>query len=75
MDSNSEDSDSEMSGKEVDSDIEHEKEITYDRVVYKEDLQVLKPKMKEEIKKSEAEQSHKRLTQPETSLSLEFVFG
>lgn len=40
MDSNSEDSDSEMSGKEIDSDIENEKEISYDRVVYKDDLKV-----------------------------------
>jgi hypothetical protein len=40
MDSNSEDSDSEASGKEVDSDIENEKEISYDRVIYKEDLKV-----------------------------------
>lgn len=75
MDSNSEDSDSDMSGKEVDSDIENEKEISYDRVVYKDDLNALKPKMKEEIKKSEAEQSYKRQAIPETSLSLEFVFG
>ena len=75
MDSNSEDSDSEMSGKEIDSDIENEKEISYDRVVYKDDLKDLKPKIKEEIKKSEAEQSYKRLTTPETSLSLEFVYG
>lgn len=75
MDSNSEDSDSEMSGKEVDSDIENEKEISYDRVVYKDDLKELKPKIKEEIKKSEAEQSFKRQSMPETSLSLEFVFG
>ena len=40
MDSNSEDSDSELSGKEVDSDVEKEKEIAYDRTVYKEDLKV-----------------------------------
>ena len=75
MDSNSEDSDSEMSGKEVDSDIENEKEISYEQVVYKDDLQALKPKIKEEINKSEAEQSYKRQSRPETSLDLEFVFG
>ena len=40
MDSNSEDSDSEMSGREVDSDVENEKQISYDRSVYKEDLKV-----------------------------------
>jgi hypothetical protein len=38
LDSNSEDSDSEMSGREVDSDIEKEKEMTYERAVYKSDL-------------------------------------
>lgn len=75
MDSNSEDSDSEMSGKEIDSDIENEKEVSYDRVVYKEDLVALKPVVKEEIKKSEAEHSYKRQTRPEMSLSLDFVFG
>ena len=36
--SNSEDSDSEKSGREMDSDIEREKELTYERPVYKEDL-------------------------------------
>ena len=38
LDSNSEDSDSELSGKEIDSDIENEKQIIYDRDVYKDDL-------------------------------------
>jgi hypothetical protein len=38
LDSNSEDSDSEMSGREVDSDIEKEKEKRYERTVYKTDL-------------------------------------
>ncbi len=38
LDSNSEDSDSELSGRECDSDIEREKELTYDRSVYKQDL-------------------------------------
>ena len=42
MDSDSEDSDSELSGREIDSDIEKEKEISYDRPVYKEDLTVSK---------------------------------
>ena len=40
MDSNSEESDSEASGREVDSDVENEKQISYDRSVYKEDLKV-----------------------------------
>ncbi len=38
MDSNSEDSDSDLSGKEVDSDIENEKEKSYDRSVARDDL-------------------------------------
>lgn len=38
LDSNSEESDSELSGKEIDSDIENEKQISYDREVYKDDL-------------------------------------
>jgi microtubule-associated protein-like 6 len=75
LDSNSEDSDSEMSGKEVDSDIENEKEISYDRTVYKDDLKALKPKIKEEIKKAESEMSFKRQSTPEVSLALEHVFG
>ncbi len=40
MDSDSEDSDSELSNREIDSDVEKEKEVSYDRQVYKEDLQV-----------------------------------
>jgi len=73
LDTNSEDSDSEMSGKEIDSDIEKEKEISYDRKFYKEDLVTLKPILKEEIKKAEA--LVKRQTRPEVSLGIEFVFG
>ncbi len=42
MDSNSEDSDSDLSGREVDSDIESEKGKNYDRKLYKEDLVVSK---------------------------------
>ena len=38
MDSNSEDSDSEASGREIDSDVENEKRISYERKVYKDDL-------------------------------------
>jgi hypothetical protein len=38
MDSNSEDSDSDLSGKEVDSDIENEKEKSYDRSIARDDL-------------------------------------
>ncbi|CAF0889090.1 unnamed protein product [Brachionus calyciflorus] len=75
MDSNSEDSDSELSGNEVDSDIEKEKEISYERTVYKEDLNVLKPKIKEEIRKTESKSTVKRQQRPDVSLNLEFVFG
>jgi hypothetical protein len=42
MDSNSEESDSDLSGKEVDSDIENEKEKSYDRSVARDDLIVKK---------------------------------
>lgn len=40
MDTDSEESDSDASTREIDSDIEKEKEVSYDRQVYKEDLQV-----------------------------------
>lgn len=73
LDSNSEGSDSELSGKEVDSDIENENEISYDRKFYKDDLVTLKPVLKKEIKKAEA--LIKRQNRPEVSLGLEFVFG
>ncbi|CAF5151533.1 unnamed protein product, partial [Rotaria sp. Silwood1] len=40
LDSDSEDSDSDLSSAEVDSDIEKEKQISYDRKLYREDYQV-----------------------------------
>ena len=40
LDSDSEDSDSDLSGVEIDSDIEKEKQISYDRTLYREDYQV-----------------------------------
>ena len=55
LDTNSEESDSDLSGREVDSDIEHEKEITYDRKIYKDDLVTLKPAIKKEIKEAQAQ--------------------
>ena len=71
MDSNSEDSDSDMSSvEEVDSDIEMEKNKKYDRAVYKEDMKVLKKKMKSEMKPGE-----KRARAPNEGLKLEFVHG
>ncbi|CAF4712120.1 unnamed protein product, partial [Rotaria socialis] len=39
LDSDSEDSDSDLSGAEIDSDIEKEKQISYDRTLYREDYQ------------------------------------
>ncbi|CAF4395624.1 unnamed protein product, partial [Rotaria sordida] len=42
LDSDSEDSDSDLSGVEIDSDIEKEKQISYDRTLYREDYQKLK---------------------------------
>jgi WD40 repeat protein len=75
LDTDSEESDSELSGREIDSDIEKEKEVSYDRQVYKEDLLVLKPKIKEEIKKAETDLREKRQARPELSLSLKHVFG
>jgi hypothetical protein len=42
LDSDSEDSDSDLSGTEIDSDIEKEKQISYDRNLYREDYQVKK---------------------------------
>ncbi len=40
LDSDSEDSDSDLSRAEIDSDIEKEKQISYDRNLYREDYQV-----------------------------------
>lgn len=40
LDSDSEDSDSDLSGAEIDSDIEKEKQISYDRTLYREDYKV-----------------------------------
>ena len=43
LDSDSEDSDSDLSAAEIDSDIEKEKQFTYDRTLYREDYQVGEP--------------------------------
>lgn len=40
LDSDSEDSDSDLSGGELDSDIEKEKQVAYERTLYREDYQV-----------------------------------
>ncbi len=71
MDSNSEDSDSDMSDVgEVDSDIEAENQKTYDRAVYKEDMAVLKKKIKADMSPGQ-----KRMKAPNEGLKLNFVHG
>ncbi|UJR16486.1 hypothetical protein I4U23_003389 [Adineta vaga] len=70
LDSDSEDSDSDLSGAEIDSDIEKEKQISYDRTLYREDYQKLKKSMKEKLPPGE-----KRKKQPDEGLTLDYVFG
>ncbi|XP_074647902.1 echinoderm microtubule-associated protein-like 6 [Tubulanus polymorphus] len=71
IDSASEGSDSDISDVgEVDSDIESEKKINYDRDVYKEDMSVLKKQMKSELAPGQ-----KRIKAPNDGLKLEFVHG
>ncbi|CAF3682759.1 unnamed protein product [Rotaria sp. Silwood1] len=70
LDSDSEDSDSDLSGAEIDSDIEKEKQISYDRALYREDYQKLKKTMKEKLPPGE-----KRKKQPDEGLTLEYAFG
>jgi len=75
VDSNSEDSDSDMSDVgEVDSDLEREKHKNYERVVYKEDVAVVQQKKSMEDKAS-ATSSGARKTAPPTGLHLQFVHG
>ena len=90
VESDSEGSDSDASDVgSVDSDLEQEQEKTYQRDVYREDLQLLKRKIRE--KEREAERESKRVrgikassasaaegrkgSAPEDSLTLEFVHG
>ena len=71
VDSNSEDSDSDMSDVgELDSDVESEKQKTYERAVYKEDMLALKKAMKSEMRPGE-----KRAKAPNEGLKLQFVHG
>lgn len=71
LDSNSEESDSELSDvAELDSDIEKEKEMDYDRDVYKEDLNQLKRKQKEKNNTGE-----KRKLPPNEGILLQFIHG
>ena len=70
LDSNSEESDSDLSDvAELDSDIEKEKEIDYDRPVYKEDLTRLKRQKKED------NSGQKRQQAPREGIRLEFIHG
>lgn len=72
-DSYSEESDSDFSDvPELDSDIEQETQINYDRQVYKEDLPQLKQQSKE---KNHAVPFLKREKAPEDSLKLQFIHG
>ncbi|MBN3309055.1 EMAL6 protein, partial [Amia calva] len=73
VDSNSEESDSDLSDvPELDSDIEQEAQITYDRQVYKEDLPQLKQQSRE---KNQPVSSLKREKAPDEGLKLQFVHG
>ncbi|OCT79280.1 hypothetical protein XELAEV_18026090mg [Xenopus laevis] len=73
IDSCSDDSDSDLSDvPELDSDIEQETQINYDRQVYKEDLPQLKQQNKE---KQQSLPSLKREKAPDESLKLKFVHG
>ena len=68
MDSNSEDSDSDMSDVgELDSDLENEKHLRYDRSVYREDMKILKREMKADMAPGQ-----KRNKAPDRGLKLEF---
>ncbi|OXB63038.1 hypothetical protein ASZ78_014805, partial [Callipepla squamata] len=73
IDSYSEESDSDLSDvPELDSDIEQEAQINYDRQVYKEDLPQLKQQSKE---KNHSVPFLKRERAPEDSLKLQFIHG
>ncbi|XP_006814808.2 echinoderm microtubule-associated protein-like 6, partial [Saccoglossus kowalevskii] len=72
VDSNSEESDSDMSDVgEIDSDIERENTINYDRVVYKDDMTAIKAKNKADLKGS----GQKRNKAPSEGIKLEFIHG
>ena len=71
IDSNSEDSDSDLSDvPELDSDLEAEKQQTYQRAVYKEDMAVIKKQQKQSMSAGQ-----KRAAAPSQGLKLEFVHG
>lgn len=71
MDSNSEGSDSELSDvASLDSDVEQEKQIQYQRCLYREDAAQMKKLIQQEIKPGE-----KRKQGPNDGLRLEYVHG
>ncbi|XP_046338524.1 echinoderm microtubule-associated protein-like 6 isoform X1 [Haliotis rufescens] len=71
VDSNSEASDSDLSDiGEIDSDLEREKQVRYDRNLYKEDTKNFKKLMRSDMKPGD-----KRSSGPTDSLRLEFVHG
>lgn len=71
MDSNSEDSDSDMSDVPgLDSDVEREKQKNYSRTLYKEDAAKLKKLMKDDLKPGD-----KRKRAPADGLKLKYVHG
>ena len=90
LDTDSGDSDSDLSGGEIDSDIEREKQATYDRTWYREDYQVmgkrwatgkihrensfLRQKLKKAVK-TKLPAGEKRKDAPDHGLSMEYVFG
>ena len=75
-----EESDSDLSDvPEVDSDVEQEQQVKYDRAVYKEDLTTLKTKLShtqnDQGSQPTSSQTEKRQKAPARSLHLEFVHG
>ncbi|XP_029642851.1 echinoderm microtubule-associated protein-like 6 [Octopus sinensis] len=71
LESNSEDSDSELSDvAALDSDLEAEKQVTYTRKVYQEDLTTLRRMSRNELKTVD-----KRQNGPDRGLKLEYVHG
>lgn len=71
MDSNSEESDSDLSDVGgIDSDVEKEKQIQYERSLYREDVAQIKKLRQQEMKPGE-----KRIQGPNDGLKLEYVHG
>ena len=71
MDSNSEESDSDISDtNDIDSDLEAEKQVQYDRNIYKEDMTKIKKLAREEMQAGQ-----KRKQGPTASLKLQYVHG